>query len=142
MLTKQEQLNNLNVLMDAAKSTPDIDLNQYKKRDDTQGCGTLYCLAGLVGVMPYFTEMGVCARQNGAPYMPEGDHGIDGTLDHLFGEFDDEDWGAYHMIFAAYGNGEWDKEILKEGPLTHKQLAIARLNKAIYIRGTEIKEAT
>jgi len=91
-------------------------------------CGTLHCIGGLCAVTPHFTEQGMYASGIGAPTHDSYDD-ADPLLDAFFGYYNGED--AYSCVFSEYGTGAWDKELLAGGRLTHKELALARLHKAL-----------
>ncbi len=110
-----------------------LDLNQWRKECD---CGTLYCVAGLLAIQPFFAAQGM------HPYHEDG-RPICGIVaispaaswvNEMFGA------GAYDRLFDQRGAGTWDPEltadvieddtILMESP-TDKQLALRRLRKQL-----------
>jgi hypothetical protein len=123
-------IENLKAAIAAVEAQPELDLNQYRKVTD---CGTLYCVAGLLPTIPHFAALGVVGYIGGvgAPELPDS-RSSDDTLDELFGMFPDGD--AYNCLCALRKYGEWDEELLASGRLTDKELALARLNKALAIR--------
>lgn len=124
-------IENLKVTIAAVEAQPELDLEQYRRVTD---CGTLYCVAGLLPTIPHFAEMGVVAYgRGGAPVLP-GYYGSNIALYALFGTFPDGD--AYRCLCASRHWGAWDEE-LGSDDLSDKELALARLRKALAIRQGE-----
>ena len=91
-------------------------------------CGTLHCSAGWIAQYPHFQELGMRVLQKGEEFRFVGQHELDG----IFGEH------SYYRLFVPFASGNWDYDITgkilredMERAITHKQLAIARFERAI-----------
>lgn len=129
---------NLRAAIAAVEAQPELDLAAYRRQHP---CGTLFCVAGLLPVTEHFIKLGVTANGAGRPRLPAV-YDVDDTLDDLFGTYGR--FCAYDVLCEPYGFGKWDDELLaapERQDLTHKELALARLNKALEIRLDEAGEA-
>lgn len=135
-------IENLKAAIAAVEAQPELELSHY--RTETE-CGTLFCVAGLLPEVRHFQALGV--RRHRAWTYPElGRKGVFATLHELFGGFGaafDDDEGvdsAYLHLCASRHSGTWDRDLLAglDGDhTTDKQLALARLRKALAIRQGE-----
>lgn len=158
--TQQERLQfyieNLRVLIGVIEATPEsnVDLATYDARDHR--CGTIHCTAGWMAVTPHFNALGVVPSEGwGAPVRDawaKGDrqagHSVSDEIvrvsDLLFGQlgpggmFD----GSFSHLFSTRKMGLWDSEILSTDTdcESDKDLALARLRKALTIREAELQE--
>jgi hypothetical protein len=138
-------LENLTILRDHLAQVPEINLKHYRALTD---CGTLYCAAGWMPHITHFQRLGIVDSVGGAPRL-EADlalrvraeidpydqvDSIDLACNYLFGLF--EGGHAHDYLFNSFGHGLWDRELLTDG-MTDKELALARLDKAIEIRKAE-----
>lgn len=136
-------LENLTVLRDFIANTCKLDLAFY-----TSECGTLHCTAGWLPHIEHFQKLGVLAGIAGEPTM-EGYsiHSISSVCNLLFGMFNasrslcDEE-GTWWLLFSIYGASGWDEELGAYDAngmrlMSDKDLALARLDRAIQIRETE-----
>lgn len=121
-------IENLKAAIAAVEAQPELDLLAY--RTQREGCGTLYCVAGLLPSTEHFIKLGVTARHNGSPELP--DMTLDDTLNTLFGTYSGSP--AYYVLCSTSGAGDWDEELLEGRGLTDKELALARLRKALEIQ--------
>lgn len=148
----EQQIENLKVLIAAVEAQPELNLKAYRTK---HGCGTLFCVAGLLPTIPHFKNLGVETDEmdgRGAPAMPVKGFGIVDTVAHLFGYYGTFDSGglyqvdAFHKICLMRGQSKWDDELkVNRGTqwccvpdtITDKDLALHRLNKALAIREAE-----
>jgi hypothetical protein len=122
---------NLQAMIDAVQAHPDDQL--YLAAWHT--CGSIYCIGGLCAVTPHFTAQGVKPAISGAPALPN--LSFTTTLNRLFGTYldsDGEEEAAYWFIFTPHGDSEWDRGLDPHDALTDKDLALARLRKALAIQ--------
>ena len=97
--------------------------------------GAEVSLVRLVAESPFFHQRGVRVDPgSGMPAMFDDDGlplGLSACLTVLFGTFGKQE--AFDVLFAGYGAGVWDGELMASRlqPPTHKQLALARLQRAL-----------
>lgn len=97
--------------------------------------GAEVSLVRLVAESPYFHKRGVRVDpSSGLPAMFDDEGlplGLSACLVALFGTFGKQE--AFDVLFAGYGAGVWDGELMASRlqPPTHKQLALARLQRAL-----------
>lgn len=98
-----------------------LALHYYRKETD---CGTMYCLAGLLTTVPHFAEQGLTLQRSERDptwtLVTEGR-----KLNDILG------YSAWFRLFAPRGAAEWDEQLLRDGTLTDKQLALARLRRQL-----------
>lgn len=129
-------IENLKAAIAAVVAQPELDLGNYVTKTD---CGTLFCVAGLLPEVPHFQALGVYRSLWGDPMI--GLFSENKSLNALFGEFGSFD--AYDCLCATRSYGAWDHELLFGfyedhcRTATDKELALARLNKALTIRQGE-----
>lgn len=106
-----------------------LDLEYFMKT--SASCGTLYCAAGLLTITPFFIEQGLYLQNIGGrnAFRKAGDEDTIAFrapwVSDMFGE------GAFGNLFATHGQGDLDKELLADGYLSDKALALARLRKQL-----------
>jgi hypothetical protein len=120
---------NLQRLIQLVKDHPkqNLNLDQFKTSELT--CGTCYCSAGLAATDAQFLKR---AQENcdiAADFL---------TLANFLSE-DAKTFGTnpWNRLFERAGHGAWDGAIIAQHrkmtaqPITHKQLALARLEKQL-----------
>jgi hypothetical protein len=151
MTISPEQLNNLRLARDFTAQTPETDLDLDDFVHTKQGhCGTLFCAVGNLSRSEHFQKLGFSYQPKKAgPFdfyrftcVDPKDAALtsDAYMDVVFGD------GVYNHVFATYGNGYFDREILGEAaheviedanydgldefpkPITDKQLALRRFD--------------
>lgn len=142
MSETQFKLANLYTLLHAVRLQPESGFFLNRFRKDTE-CGTLFCTVGLATTMPRFQAMGLSlvklGEERDAFYKCElnGQDAYDNPeLNDIFGErafnrlFNSTEVGGFD---AALGYSEEYNGMSYEGNMTHKELAIKRLEKQIAI---------
>jgi hypothetical protein len=143
----KEYAHNLEVTITAVTNFSEerVYLDAFRKDSN---CGTCYCVSGLIAVTPYFNEKYnvIADPEDGEAIIRtgyDGDTSMEKTLFGYIGLYKPDHpypyVGVFSILFTAYGMGEWDEELNHSAEctlhrrLTHKELALARLNKALGI---------
>lgn len=131
---------NLQRLIQLVKAQPEQNLNLSRFRTNELTCGTCYCSAGLATTDAQFMKRAQAAYK--AKYNEDTYDFLElaNILSDDAETFGDNPWDR---LFDRAGQGVWDYLIIAEHhkttaqPITHKQLALARLEKqlALYQEG-------
>lgn len=126
-------LNNLIILRKHIAKRPVLRLATYTTRPELaeslgHPCGTLHCLAGEIPTIPHFQDLGIVPGQVGSPGFAEAPEEAGAALLYLFGQ--PEGCDAWYALANTRAHGTWDNDFAW-GTMTDKELALARLDRAI-----------
>jgi hypothetical protein len=123
---------NLKAAIAAVEAQPESSINL-----GVWNCNTHFCIGGLCAVTPHFTAQGMYAHSNSGEPCAEGCKTVQQVLWRFFGTYGSGGTNsAYWHIFVASGQGAWDAELEEDGELPDKQLALARLRRALAYQET------
>lgn len=125
-----EAMKEARAFIDEKISSGRLNLNVWDIDDEE--CGSICCGMGWLAKMNMF---GLRTNIHGFPQSADGNMGSMAAAD-VFGS------GTYYEVFTAYGEGEWDDELLPKPkavsfPVTHKTLLLARMDRFIAKYGAQ-----
>lgn len=116
-------------LLEIIEHTPPHRINLDAYSTET-ACNTLHCSLGWAACHPHFNAQGLCLDLAGQPTLLSTDAVEDNKVaiaNILFGRTE-RYWDTWEYLFAPYGDGKVDAEILQDQPgISDAELARQRI---------------